>query len=159
LGEIARLTGRIDEALSLHDRMRDLAVASAGGTTEHLNVGQAEYLIALDLAAAPNPRLAEARQHLDTACQILSRVSPGLERTFECLLVSALLAQREGDRARAEREAVEGYQALRERFAADSPIVLDAAEVVARVRSQEVGGRIPPWGPASERPRRQGLRE
>ena len=159
LGEVLRLRGRLEEALAMHRRLRDITV-EVNGSDDHPAVAQADYLIALDLVALPRPPLAEARQRLDRSCDFVKAHVPETTRAAECLLVSALFALREGDRPRAEREAEEGLAWCRERFGAESPLTADAEEVLARVRANDQGGRIPPWGPDDgHRADRQASRE
>ncbi|MDX1998745.1 MAG: tetratricopeptide repeat protein, partial [Thermoanaerobaculia bacterium] len=150
LGEGERLRGRIDEALALHRRQRELAVLISGGATT-LPTTQADFQIALDLLAARPPDDREARRLLAGACAFVREETPESPRVAECLLIESLVSLRLGERARAEREALAGLAWARQRFSPGSPFLRDAEDVVARVRRNQIAGPIPPWPPVGAR--------
>jgi eukaryotic-like serine/threonine-protein kinase len=150
LGEAERYRGRIAEALVLHRRQRDLAVAITGNEVS-MPVAQADFQIALDLLAAEPPDLTEASRRLAASCAFVGKEAPESPRFGECLLITSQVSLLRGKRARAEREAADALAWVRQRYALGDPFLRDAEEVVARVHRNQTAGPIPAWAPAVAR--------
>ncbi len=132
LGEVARLQGRIDAALALHRRAREIEL-KLFGTTEHPGVAVSSYQIALDLLALGTPEaLAEARQRIDEAVTFMRGKDAGHPRLGEFLLASGQIALAAGDRARARRDLTEAASHLRGSRGKDHPFTREAETLLRR---------------------------
>jgi serine/threonine-protein kinase len=132
LGEVARLQGRVDKALALHRRTREIEI-KIFGTPAHPGVAASNYQIALDLLALGTPeRLAEARQKIDEAIAFLRRTDPGHPRLDEFLVASGRIALAAGDRTRARQDLAEAVARLRDHRGEGHPATREAAALLRR---------------------------
>jgi eukaryotic-like serine/threonine-protein kinase len=131
LGEVARLQGRIDTALALHRRAREIEL-KIFGTAAHPGVAVSSYQIALDLLSLGTPEaLAEARRQIDEAVAFMRRKDARHPRLGDFLLASGQIALAAGDRERARRELAEASSHLHESYSKDHPQTR-AAEALLR---------------------------
>ncbi|MFL6196482.1 MAG: protein kinase domain-containing protein [Thermoanaerobaculia bacterium] len=92
LGEVRRRRGDVDEALALHHRGREIALAIFG-TTEHLGVAAADLQIALDHLARPTPAgLVEAGKLADEGIAIVRKLDPEHPRLAELIAAREKIA-------------------------------------------------------------------
>jgi len=134
LGEVRRRRGDVAEALALHHRERDIALAIFG-TTEHSAVATADLGIALDHLARPTPEgLAEARARTDEGIAVLRKIDPENPRLDELLVASGRLALHSGDRARAVADLAEAEPRLAARWGEADAEVREARALLATAR-------------------------
>ncbi len=137
LGEVRRLQGRLDEALTLH--RRTLAIErKLFGTQPHAGVAVSNYQIALDLLALGGAKnLTEARQQIDRAIAYLRPIDPDHPQLHKFLLASGQIALGEGNRERARRDLTEAATRIRAHRGPDHPLTREAETLLRRASQAE----------------------
>jgi tetratricopeptide repeat protein len=137
LGEVARLRGDPNRALTLHRRA--LAIErKLFGAAAHPGVASSNYQITLDLLAlGAREGLAEARRRIDEAIGFLRHEQPGHPQLEDFLVASGRVALATGHRARARRDLAEAVVLLQNHRGKDHPLSREAALLLRRAGAEE----------------------
>jgi tetratricopeptide (TPR) repeat protein len=132
LGETLTQAGATAEAIAMLTRERRLA-EKLFGTTQHLQVGGSDLLLAKAYLARGTPADRQAaRRTLDEAIAIFSRVGPKDLFFGKTLLESGKLALTEGDRPRARRELAAAEQLLRLHLPPTHELIQESRRLLAK---------------------------